>query len=191
MKGLATMRGIQIRLATVDDAQGVANVHVRSWQHAYQGQIPAEHLRSLSIATRAQRWREILRNPAPHSQLLVAVEREGEDSIIGFCGVGPCRDDDAAPSTGEIYAVYVAPDQTGRGVGSALLRAGVAALAQQGSMRMTLWVLATNSAAQQFYRRHGFMPDGTRKTESIGGADVVEVRYVYDDADTDIGESNS
>lgn len=171
------MTQLNIRPAMVEDAQGIATVHVESWQHAYVGQISAAHLRSLSIEARARRWQEILRDPG-QSQLLVAEDQE----IVGFCGFGPCRDADATPGTGEVYALYVAPAHLCQGVGSALFVAGTAALGQLGYERMSLWVLATNAAAQAFYRRHGFMPDCARKIDSIGGADVVEVRYVCEDA---------
>lgn len=173
------MTGLHIRPATVEDAHGIATVHVQSWQHAYQGEIPAQHLRSLSIDARAQRWQNILGNPAPHTQMLVAEDEATSGAIIGFCSVGPSRDEDATPSIGEIYAIYVAPEQMGQGVGSALLAAGGAALAQEGCTRVTLWVLATNTSAQQFYRRHGFVPDGARKMDSIGGVTLEEVRYVH------------
>jgi ribosomal protein S18 acetylase RimI-like enzyme len=163
----------QVRLAQLEDAQGIATVHVRAWQDSYQEQIPADYLQALSIDERTQRWQRILELPTPHGQIFVAAA----GSILGFCSIGPSRDEDAVDNTGEIYAIYVAPESVGQGIGSALIRAGLATLAQDGYTEVTLWVLTINLSAQGFYRRHGFVADKSTKTESIGGSAVEEIRY--------------
>lgn len=45
-----------VRPATVDDARGVAEVHVASWQAAYAGLIDQATLDALSVDAREAMW---------------------------------------------------------------------------------------------------------------------------------------
>ncbi len=62
-------------------------------------------------------------------------------------------------------------------VGSALLNAGLSDLAGRAE-RVSLWVLRDNLPARGFYERHGFETDGASKAITLGGAQLVEVRYL-------------
>ena len=76
----------------------------------------------------------------------------------------------------EIYSIYLDPEQWGRGVARELMRTVVAEAGA--STRIMLWVLAENERAQHFYRRNGFAPDGVEKLAPVGGAELLEVRYL-------------
>jgi hypothetical protein len=43
----------QIRIATPDDAQALAEMHVASWRETYSGLLPDKMLSSLSVEARA------------------------------------------------------------------------------------------------------------------------------------------
>ena len=43
---------VVVRLAHVDDAAGIADVHVRSWQEAYAGIVPDSYLTGLDAHER-------------------------------------------------------------------------------------------------------------------------------------------
>lgn len=49
-----------IRAATVADALGIAEVHVRTWQDTYVGHMPPEFLAGLSVVRREEMWRGVL-----------------------------------------------------------------------------------------------------------------------------------
>jgi hypothetical protein len=53
---------VHVRSATTGDAEVIATVHVRSWQGAYVGLVPAEILDGLSVEERADMWRQVLSN---------------------------------------------------------------------------------------------------------------------------------
>jgi ribosomal protein S18 acetylase RimI-like enzyme len=99
------------------------------------------------------------------------------DKPIGFCSVGPSRDDDASDVTGELETVYVLPKSQRSGIGTALVQRGLGSLAKAGYYRATLWVLARNEAAQQFYERLGWHRDGRAKTDVWQDVPFVEIRY--------------
>lgn len=163
----------RIRPALVDDAGAIAELHVRSWQAAYVGLLPAEGLSTLSIPERTLRWQGWLAEGAA-TPTLVAAER---GRILGFCSSGPSRDEDADPWTGEVRAIYVHPETWRRGVGRALWAAGTGALAGAGARVATLWVLEGNARAAAFYERQGARADGGVKAVTLLGAARRELRY--------------
>ena len=164
---------VTIRLATVADAAAIAEVHVRSWQHAYAGIVPDEFLAGLDPARRAPVWAEDLRR-GPDEHVLTWVAEEG-GRVVGFATLGPGRDEDAGRGDREIYSIYLDPDQWGHGVARDLMRT-VVSEAGAGT-RIMLWGLAENERARHFYRRNGFEPDGVEKLAPVGGAELLEVRY--------------
>ncbi|MFD5226288.1 GNAT family N-acetyltransferase [Microbacterium sp. NPDC058342] len=162
------------RPATVDDAHGIAVVHVRSWQEAYRGLMPQEVLDGLSIAEREANWARIIDEAGRDSRTLV-VERDGE--IAGWASFGAARDDDAAGS-GELWGIYAHPDAWSSGVGHVLIDAAERALHAEGHEIAYLWVLEGNERAASFYERHGWASDGAVKTEHRPGLVLRERRHV-------------
>jgi ribosomal protein S18 acetylase RimI-like enzyme len=163
---------VTVRRATLDDALAIATIHVRAWQVAYQGIVDAAFLDSLSVEEREARWRKNLTEGA--SAMYVA---EGPDGVIGWASVGRCRDPDATPATGELWAMYVAPDRWHRGIGRALWARGRSHLAGDGFKEVVVWVLEDNRPARRFYEAVGFggEPDQI-KVIDIGGAGLREIR---------------
>jgi len=169
----------EIRDASPADADGIALVHVRSWQAAYRGLMPQEHLDQLDVARRAQGWTRSLTNADPSRYAtLVAI---ADEQVAGFASIGPTRDPDADPaSTGEVRAIYLLPQAWGQGLGRDLMSATLARLAVLGYQAATLWVLKENARARRFYQAAGFTTDGAEQTEDIAGAPVTEIRYRRD-----------
>ena len=164
---------VVVRLAHVDDAAGIADVHVRSWQEAYAGIVPDSYLTGLDAHERTPWWAaRLTRGPSDAVRTWVAVLG---GRVVGFASLGPGRDEDSRRADREIYSMYMSPEQWGRGVARELMRT---VIAEAGSgRRILLWVLADNERAQHFWRRHGFQPDGVEKYEDVGGAELLEVRY--------------
>lgn len=165
---------VHLRRARDEDARAIAQVHVRTWQHAYRDLLPAQFLAALNVEARERFWRsEIQVVPADRRPWLA--DREGQ--VAGFVSVGPSNDADAAPGTGEIYAIYVDPDCWARGVGRNLLLHGERDLAGHGYDEATLWCLAGNERARVFYESAGWDADGGQRRETFGGVEMHEVRY--------------
>jgi GNAT superfamily N-acetyltransferase len=161
----------RIRAAVPDDARAIAEVHVRSWQVAYRGQLPDHLLDGLSVDSRETAWRQILESPDRN----FVVEQDG--SVVGFASIGRCRDTGAGPAVGELYAIYVEPGAWGGGIGTALMAHAVDELRRDGYTDASLWVLESNNRARRFYEANGWRADGAAKTEQMGIAQVREVRY--------------
>lgn len=165
---------VHMRRANESDARAIAEVHVRTWQVAYRGVVPAPMLDALNVDARERFWqREVA--------VLVSERRpwlaDAGGEVAGFVSAGPSHDDGAPPSTGEVYAIYVDPACWHRGVGRNLLAHAERDLRGHGYADATLWVLADNERARRFYEASGWQPDGTTKTDNFAGTELAEVRY--------------
>ena len=164
----------RLRKATVEDAAGIAFVHVRSWQVAYRGHMPDEFLDGLDAEQRTNMWRELTQNP----EKIAFVAEDREADIVGFSALGPSRDADAEPNTAEVSAIYVHPEKWRVGIGRALLFASLEEVRRREFDRVTLWVLEANQRARSFYETFGFTPDGAMKVDDHSKSfAVLEVRY--------------
>jgi ribosomal protein S18 acetylase RimI-like enzyme len=97
---------------------------------------------------------------------VAVAERDGE--LVGIAMSGPPLDA-AARWASQLYVLYVCAADHGTGAGPALLDAVV-----DPDESAALWVADPNPRAQAFYRKHGFVADGTTQVEN----GVREVRMV-------------
>lgn len=161
-----------LREANQNDINGIADVHVSSWQTTYVGQVPQRYLNELSRTSSAVIWTETLTKPK--TRIIVA---EDNNTIVGFVSIGPSRDQDADSTVSEIYAIYLLETVKGRGLGRALWSEAFQFLKSDGYEHVTLWVLDTNTTARNFYSHVGLTSDGTSKSAVIAERQVIELRY--------------
>jgi L-amino acid N-acyltransferase YncA len=158
---------VTIRPGRVEDAHGIALVHVESWRTTYRGIVPDDYLALLDVGVRAESWRERLNQGTPH--ILVAEE---ESRIVGFASGGKLREAIAAYDA-ELYAIYLLQKNQTKGIGRLLARRLAAHLRADGFNSLVVWVLERNPAVG-FYSRLG----GSRisqKTIEIGGVELQEI----------------
>jgi GNAT superfamily N-acetyltransferase len=166
----------EVRVAASYDAEGIARVHVSSWQAAYRDILPAEYLAELRWEKRYEFWQRELVAPSTVG-MSTWVLAEGT-RVLGFVSTGPARDDDRRRAEAwELYAIYLAEDRWGQGLGRALADVAIDAVPDQVA-DVSLWVLSGNDLARRFYERLGFCLDGHEQTAAIGEREVLEVRYV-------------
>lgn len=160
-----------VRRARLEDAAAIAEVHVRTWQAAYEHVFGRERLASIDVAGRerlAQRFVE-----GEQFDIFVAEDDEG---VVGFVATGP--PDAAGETRRELYAIYVLPRGWGSGAASDLVRLALQAMRDRGEREAILWVLEENPRARRFYEREGWLEDGTGETEFLGvRAPVVRYRH--------------
>jgi ribosomal protein S18 acetylase RimI-like enzyme len=160
---------MMIRAAKAGDAPRVGEIHVDGWRAAYRGIIPDSFLAGLSAEQRAAGWKSAIEKD-PGSVLV----HEKDGAIVGWAAVGKSRD--GIEGAGELFAIYVDPACWRQGCGRQLMEAAEATLWARGHRFCLLWVLEKNLPARAFYRRLGYVEDGGRKSESIGGVELTEIR---------------
>jgi len=167
-------RQYAIREAKLEDAGGIARVHVDTWRHAYRGLLHDEVLQGLSLVDRTRSWSENLSQPPA---LYVRFVAEVDQEIVAFASGGPNRSDGVY--TGELYALYVLPTCQRRGLGRQLTGLTAQALRERGFTSMSVWVLRDNPACL-FYERLGGRYIG-EKDITIAGTAVPEISYGWMD----------
>jgi GNAT superfamily N-acetyltransferase len=167
------MTSPRVRRAAVDDADAIARVQVRSWQAAYRGFMPDEVLDSLDVAAGARQQRERLGQLPPGAACFVATDAGGR--TVGFAQVG---DYEGSDGSGQVYAIYVAPEHWSTGAGRALMAAALDFLTASGPRPVRLWALDGNARARRFYERCGFVADGAVGSHNVRGElEVPIIRF--------------
>jgi GNAT superfamily N-acetyltransferase len=154
---------ITIRPAVPDDAALITDIRNTGWREAYSHLLSAEFLAGLSSDAEGLR-RGISRG---HLTIVVA-ELDGD--AVGYALAGP-PDEEHAPRDWCLRHIYQYSRVHGSGTGQALLDAAV------GDRRAYLWTAEDNPRAIAFYRRNGFLPDGTRKV-APDWENLAEIRMV-------------
>jgi len=145
-----------IRPASIDDAASIARVHATSWRETYGRFVDDPDTNPwFETDRRIDMWSSNLED-----QTFSTVVAVGEAGMIGFAAVQTTADGPEAVRPEELCMLYVLEHAHGSGTGQALLDVVL------GQRPASLWVAADNPRAHSFYRRNGFIADGT--TSSFG-----------------------
>ena len=168
------IKEIQLRLATVADAEAIAAIRIEGWRTTYRGMIPDSYLDEMDMNENVLHWRTILQAlPAKEDSLCVYVA-VSEDEIVGFVSAmklpEPKLDKD-----GEINAIYIRPQWQRCGIGKRMLHKAARSLQAMGCTSCVIWVIDGNSQARNFY-------------EELGGEILIEQDFSWDGLDlTEVG----
>lgn len=169
---------IDVRAPEVDDARGMAEVHVQAWRVGYDGLLPDAHLAGLDVDRGTERWRTTILDGADGSTALLA---EVEGRVAGITQFGAYREVDGQPTPpglSELWMLNVHPDFWGGGVAQALMAEIVVRLGERPEPSAALWVLDGNVRGRRFYEKEGWSADGGEQRATIGAREVIELRYV-------------
>jgi len=156
-----------VRPALVQDAAQMAHVVVRCWQETYRGLMSDAVLDDPGFpVAREQMFTAILTDEHYRQNRVAVAERDG--GLVGVAMSGTPADANV-PWARQLYVLYVYAADHGTGTGRALLEAVI-----NPAETVMLWVADPNPRAQAFYRKHGFVPDGTAQI----GDGVREIRMV-------------
>lgn len=165
-----------VRVARLDDAPAIAELHVASSRTTYKGIFSDTFLDSLSVDKRKQSWKETLAIPEPNSVTLVACNVDG--SIVGFVSGGAERTGRLGYE-GELYAIYLLQLAQRQGLGTLLVQHFVRELRARGFGSMAVWVLAANPF-RKFYEALGGKVVAEQQIER-GGQSFTESAYGWQD----------
>jgi GNAT superfamily N-acetyltransferase len=163
--------GISYRLATAEDAPGIARVVVDTWRTTYRGIMPDSKLDSLNYSEAAQRWRNRFFEGL-NGVVWLAETDPGE--IIGYASCGKEKAGDPE-FPGELHAIYIMDAYQKQGIGRQLFMRSAQWLYEHGYHAMLLWVLADNPS-RIFYEKMGGERVRTKYYE-IDGVTLEAIGY--------------
>jgi L-amino acid N-acyltransferase YncA len=164
---------IKIRKAWPGDVPEIANVHVCCWRETYRGLLPSDYLNKLNFRKKIDAWQQVIAENEKFA-VFIAEDRMG---VIGFSTFESARDHLWA-GHGEVSSIYLLSRFKGRGIGRALLQAGMQELLRRNFNQAYCWVMEGNPSVQ-FYEHSGAKFSGVYKHEEIGGQNVKELAYVW------------
>jgi GNAT superfamily N-acetyltransferase len=156
----------EVRRAEPADAPSMARVHVDTWRETYRGLMSDAVLDDPALLDWREKFWTTALTDSRYEQNSVAVALH-EGTLIGIAMSGPSPND--AEEQQQLFVLYAYAAFHGSGVGAALLNAVI-----DPSTPAALWVADPNPRAQAFYRKNGFVADGTVKIED----DVRDIRMV-------------
>lgn len=139
-----------IRRASPEDAETYSRTHLQGLHETYaQIMPPAFHSHyDAELPVLIAKRRDALEAGAAS---WLAFDEAG--AAVGIATSGPGRDDDRPDF--ELHHIYTLASTHGTGLGQQLMDAAIEDQAAY------LWILNGNPRAERFYRRNGFVPDGT------------------------------
>ena len=166
---MSKIKEINLRRATVADAEAIAAVRIESWLATYRGMIPDAYLDSMKLEESITHWHTILEAlPAANDRICVFVA-ESEGEVIGFAS-GMLLPESKLEMNAELTAVYLRPGWQRSGIGRRMVQKVARTLQAQGSNSLLVWVIAENAIARNFY-------------EELGGALLLEQKFSWDGLD--------
>lgn len=150
---------VTLRLATPDDAEAIAEIHVAAWDASYRGIMPDEEFAKRPIERRRIQWHDWLEN----EEHVVLVACSGTGEIAGFAGAR-LLDPPVSGFDSYLATLYLRPKRKGQGLGKMLLRGIARELLALGATTTVLRTLRRN-AAGAFYEKYGarLLPEGHRR----------------------------
>jgi len=145
---------VQIRRATVDDAQVLSDLATRTFVETFGHLYPPEDLQSfLEDAYAPERQRIILAHPDYAVWLL-----EDAGIAVGHAAAGPCGlpHPEVSAGDGELKRLYVLKSHQNGGWGARVFDEALTWLERDGPRRLWIGVWSENFGAQRFYTRYGF-----------------------------------
>lgn len=165
-----------IRMLRQEDRAIIADIHCRSWQQSYRGQMPVDFLDTALPQHMRTYW--AAKDIAPRDICLVA---EDADEIVGFVAAW-----DAEP----VYLdnLHVASSHRSSGIGRALMREVAIRAQTNGRKGLDLHVVIGNDRAQQLYQKMGGVITAT-ENKPLAGIDVPHYRIGWPNVETLIAKT--
>ncbi len=166
---MKSLNDMDIRIASLNDALSIAEVHVQGWKETYTGIIKQEILDELKVLDKELLWKEIAKSP--DHKLFVYTEN---GAVKGFLDGYLNPENNIA----EIRAFYLLGEIQRKGVGRALFQKFYQCALNQGYAFIRLEVFNKNPS-RFFYEKMGAKLTGEAKLPEFG-LGITELFYEWE-----------
>ncbi|MBM7661073.1 ribosomal protein S18 acetylase RimI-like enzyme [Bacillus mesophilus] len=166
---------MHIRRAEIEDAKGIARVHVDSWRTTYKNIIPDEFLSSLSYEQRTDLWQRNISKG--NNFVFVAENTNGE--IVGFADCGR-RENNDVYNSGDLTSIYLLEEFQGQGIGKRLMKQLFLQFQELDYEKVFVEVIEDNKT-RSFYEYYGAKLLRSERIK-IAGTELELLIYQWDNA---------
>ncbi|WP_336941377.1 GNAT family N-acetyltransferase [Acinetobacter pittii] len=166
---MKSLNDMDIRIASLNDALSIAEVHVQGWKETYTGIIKQEILDELKVLDKELLWKEIAKSP--DHKLFVYTEN---GAVKGFLDGYLNPENNIA----EIRAFYLLGEIQRKGVGRALFQKFYQCALNQGYAFIRLEVFNKNPS-RFFYEKMGAKLTGEAELPEFG-LGITELFYEWE-----------
>ena len=152
-----------------EDSEEIAKLVIDSWKTAYKGLINQKYLDNLNIEDSKNKWKKQIEE---NNDILIYREN---NKILGVIKYGESEGD---KEDGEVYILYVKPEEKGNGIGTKLFNTAKQELLKNDYKKMIVWCLDGNKIGEDFYLKSG----GDKKEKRIyevNGINVNENKLTF------------
>ncbi|NUG22962.1 GNAT family N-acetyltransferase [Acinetobacter lactucae] len=166
---MKTLSEREIRIATLDDALSIAEVHVNGWKETYTGMLKQEILDELKVLDKELLWKEIA--TSPNHKLFIYTEK---GVVKGFLDGYLNPENNIA----EILAFYLLKEIQKHGIGRELFQKFYQCALNQGYGFIRLEVFNKNPS-RFFYEKMGAKLIGETELPEFG-PEITELFYQWE-----------
>ncbi|MDL4842723.1 GNAT family N-acetyltransferase [Aquibacillus rhizosphaerae] len=167
-----------IRKAILEDAEKIAEIHVKSWKSTYSELINEKDMSNITYDNRKVFWETVLSLPMVGQVALVVFDEQS--NIVGFISGGKERTKRFGYD-GEIYAIYLLQEYQRKGLGSMMLNAFAKEMKTFSYHSILVWVLTQNPSSK-FYLDYGAKQIDKEET-TIGKGTYQETAFGWESID--------
>jgi L-amino acid N-acyltransferase YncA len=177
------MAKAQVRRASMDDAEMIAQLHVDAWRESYASLMPPEALSLLNVDEQAERWRDIFRRCQGDGASAVFLAYDEADSPCGFAACGRQRGPRLAEAgfPVEFSTLYLLRRAQRRGLGRAMMSAMAKHLIAEGYSKASAWVFRDYPSARRFHETLGGERTGIDGEWTVLGVTLPDISYGWRD----------
>jgi L-amino acid N-acyltransferase YncA len=175
-RALTDKMNVDIRVATLDDCDALAAVHVTAWEETYRALLPSVAFAAMTVPIRTERWRQRLVT-TPELPVYVA---ELDGKVVALGDGGPARENETLGQEMQVYALYVVNRAKRRGIATQIVRRLVGDFRAQGASSACVWTLREATVARLFYESTG-AEFAVERLEQRPGYERTLVGYVWRD----------
>ena len=172
------MKKYNIIKPEIKDSLEIAKLIKAGWNSAYKGIISDEDLYNMDVEKMAEKWKN---NIESNSNIYIYKEN---DTILGVIRFGKAEDV-FTKKIGEIFCLYVKPEEKRKGIGTKLFNIAKNKLIEDGYDKMIIWCLKGNKQGENFYKKCG----GNKIKERdyiVRGVKVKEEGFMFNLKDEEI-----
>lgn len=153
----------------IEDSEEMAKLVISAWQDAYKGLIDADYLNSLDVDGSKERWKKEIEE---NNNVLIYRENRKILGVIKY------DEAESEKDKGEIYVLYVKPDEKRKGIGTKLLNTAKQELLKSNYKNMIVWCLDGNTIGENFYLKSGGKKQ-EKRVFNVNEIDVTENKLFF------------